>query len=518
MRFIIAYDLGPGGTKTSLFDEEGNSMGNSFYPCVTEFPRSGWHEQRPEAWWESVVLSTHEVLVKSGVGADGIAALAVSGHSLGTVPVSQSGELLIDHVPIWSDARADREAAAFFEEIDEERWYLDTGAGFPAPLYTLFKIMWYRNHMPELYRRTARFIGTKDYINWRLTGRLCTDRSYASGSGIWSLTGECYSSGYGEAAGIDLEKLPEVLPSTHVIGTLLPGVARELGLTPRVKVCAGGVDNACMALGAGCTGEGEAYTSLGTSSWIAVSSHKPIVNAQKRPYVFAHCIPSMYVSATAIFSAGNSLRWVRDTVCPDLVEAGGRGGSECYQEMDRLAAASPAGANRLIFNPSLAGGSSLDRSAKIRGCFAGLDLRHTRGDLIRATLEGVCLNLRLAMDVLSRYVPLSKSMLLVGGGGKSPLWRQLFASIYEKEIVETQVGQDAGSLGAAAVAAVGAGLWEDFSPLKRLHRERSRVLPNPADVALYRKMLPIFIRVSDFQSELGELWEGTVQEIQPGTE
>lgn len=508
MKYIIAYDLGTGGTKTSLFDENGQSHGSSFFACDTTFPANGWHEQRPEDWWHSVVVSTRGMLEKTGVDVKDIAALAVSGHSLGVVPIGRDGTLLAPTVPIWSDSRAGAQAKAFFEKVPEEEWYMTTGAGFPAALYSLFKIMWYRDNMPELYEATDRFIGTKDYINWKMTGVLCTDRSYASGSGAWDLCGEAYRQDYIQAAGVDAGKLPEVFPSTHVVGTILPNVAEELGLDPATKVCAGGVDNACMALGAACIEDGEAYTSLGTSAWIAVSSGKPIVNAGKRPYVFAHCVPGKFVSATSIFAAGNSYRWARDTLCPDLAAAEAAGGPNAYAVMDELAAAIPAGADRLIFNPSLAGGSGLDKSANVRGCFTGLDLMHTRGHLLRAVLEGVCMNLRLAMDVLAEYTRLSDTMLIVGGGGKSPFWRSLFAAIYEKNILETNVGQDAGSLGAAAVAAVGAGLWKDFSPVKGIHHRKNLVEPDPALVEEYRRYLPVFARIADMQSDVGDMLAG----------
>lgn len=505
MKYIIAYDLGTGGTKTSLFDENGVSKASAFTSCGTSFPHSGWHEQRPEDWWNSVVSSTQTMLKSTGVPVEDIVSLAVSGHSLGVIPIGKDGSLLAQSVPIWSDARAEEQAKAFFEKTDEEQWYLTTGNGFPTHLYGIFKIMWYRDHMLELYEKAQSFIGTKDYINYKMTGKLCTDRSYASGSGVYSLNEERYLEKYIEASGITAEKLPKVFPSTHVVGTILPQIAEILGLSPNTKVCAGGVDNACMALGAACISNGEAYTSLGSSSWIAVSSDQPIVNAQKHTYVFAHCVPGQYVSATSIFSAGNSLRWVRDNLCQDLTEKEAAGGKDSYIAMNELAVTSPAGANKLIFNPSLAGGSGLDKSANVRGCFTGLDLRHTKADIIRATMEGVSMNLRLALNVLEENVKLSDDMLLVGGGGKSPFWRSLFASIYEKNILETNVGQDAGSLGAAAVAAVGAGLWENFDHVKKIHKLKNRVEPKPEDVAVYHQIMPMFEKICDVQSDVGDM-------------
>lgn len=505
MKYIIAYDLGTGGAKTSLFDENGVSQASAFTSYDTTYPKSGWHEQRPDDWWNSIVSSTQEMLKKTGVNVEDIVSLAVSGHSLGVTPIGYDGTLLAEYVPIWSDTRATAQAEAFFKHIDEEKWYLDTGCGFPAHLYSIFKIMWYRDNCPEIYKNAASFIGTKDYINYKMTGKLCTDRSYASGSGAFSMLGECYVPEYIEAAEIDPAKLPEFFPSSHVVGTILPEVAAVLGLSPNTKVCAGGVDNACMALGAAAVADGDAYNSLGTSSWIAVASDKPVVNAQKRSYVFAHCVPGQYVSHVSIFSAGNSFRWCRDTLCPDLVAAEKAGGKDAYIVMNEMAAASPVGANRLIFNPSLAGGSGLDKSDNVRGCYTGLDLMHTRNDLVRATMEGVCMGLRVAMNVLARYVKLSDDMLIVGGGGKSQLWRSMFADIYEKNILETNVGQDAGSLGAAAVAAVGAGLWDSYDKVHEVHKLKGCIKPNAERVEKYRKIMQVFEPICDIQSDIGDM-------------
>jgi len=503
MNTVLAFDLGTGGVKTSLFDEAGRSLASSFAGYETFYPGPGRHEQRPEDWWSGVVRSTREVLEKTEAGE--VAAMAVSGHSLGAVPLDADGRLLVDSVPIWSDSRAGRQAEAFFRLVREPEWYLTTGNGFPPALYSLFKIMWYRGEAPEVYERAAVFLGTKDYVNYKLTGVCCTDRSYASGSGAYSLQKGVYVDEYLAASGVAREKLPEIADSAQVIGALLPEAAKILGLRPGIPVCAGGVDNACMALGAGCLADGEAYTSLGTSAWIAVSGREPILSLTKRPYVFAHCVPGQNVSATCIFAAGSCYRWARETLCRDLVQAEQAGGEDSYRAMDRLARTSPAGANGLLFYPALAGGSSLDASAFARGGFSGLELRHTRADLLRAILEGVCLNLRLAMDVLARQTPLREEMLLVGGGGKSAFWRQIFADVYEKIILQTAIGQDAGSLGAAAIAAVGVGLWADYGAVRGAHVQKTKIEPNPEAEHVYRATLPAFARAAEVQAGLGRL-------------
>ncbi len=503
MKYILAYDLGTGGLKASLFDEAGVSRAGVFRPCETYYTAANFREQDPNDWWRILIDSTRELLA-SGFSASDIACVSISGHSLGVAPVGASG-LLSGRVPIWSDSRAGEEAKEFFTRTDETGWYMTTGNGFPAPLYSVFKLMWLKKHRPELYEKTDKFIGTKDYLNYMLTGMLATDHSYASGSGVFDLLRRDYRPDYLSAAGIDAGKLADPLPSSAIIGGVNVEAAALTGLIEGTPVVCGGVDNSCMALGAGCFGEGEVYTSLGTSSWIAVSSSKPIVDERCRPYVFAHCVPDMYVSATAIFSSGSAFEWLRDTVCPDLVAAQKAGGINAYDAMTALASSSPVGANALIFNPSLAGGSSLDSDPNIRGAFLGLDLKHTRADLIRSVLEGVCLNLRLALDVLATQTSISSDMLIVGGGGKSAMWRQLFASVYNKNITRIAVGQDAGALGAAALGAVSVGMWDGFERLRSVCRVVSSIAPIPADNAKYEAMLPVFKELAENQCRVAEI-------------
>ena len=191
-------------------------------------------------------------------------------------------------------------------------------------------------------------------------------------------------------------------------------------------------------------------------------------------------------------------------------EVPGKNGSarDAYQVMNELAAASPVGSHKLLFNPSLAGGSSLEPSPYIRGAFAGIDLRHTRGDVIRAGMEGIAMNLGAVLEVLRRFVPPASQMLIVGGGSKSSLWRQIFADIYCMECLKTNVDQEAGSLGAAAIAAVGAGLWKSFDAVGHVHKVQDVSKPIPGNVEKYRRLMPAFEMVRRHQAELGELLRG----------
>ncbi len=306
--------------------------------------------------------------------------------------------------------------------------------------------------------------------------------SYASGCGVYELTGWDYSDELLSAADLPREMFPKPVPSTEILGELLPEVAQQLGLPKTVKVACGGVDNSCMALGARNIAEGRTYTSLGSSTWIAVSSNRPLLDINSKPYVFTHVMPDMFTSAIGIFSTGTSFKWVRDQLCANLLVEAEREGKDPYDAMTALAQTSPAGANRLLFNPSLAGGSSLEPSLHIRGALLGMDLGHTQADVIRAVMEGIAMNMRVALDEMRSLSPVSSGMVAVGGGTKSDFWLQIMANACNIRIARTNIGQQAGSLGAAALAAVGAGLWKDFNRIDEIHQVQYTATPQDKHV------------------------------------
>lgn len=501
---IISYDLGTGGNKASLYDLKGNCLSTAFVPYNTYYPCTGWHEQRPEDWWNAVIKSTKNLLEKSGENKKNIECLAISGHSLGAVPVDKNGNLLRSYTPIWSDTRANKEADDFFSKIDRDYWYQTTGNGFPAVCYTVFKTMWYKNNEPDIFNKTYKILGTKDYINYKLTGEMKTDFSYASGSGMYNLKNWNYEKDFINASGIPARMLPDIIPSTSVLGEISTEAAGIMGLNINVKVVCGGVDNSCMALGAKNIEDGRVYTSLGSSAWIAVSSEQPVLDLKAKPYVFAHVIPNMFTSAVSIFSAGTSFTWIRDNICEDLIVKAKKENKDTFSLMDTLADEAPVGSNKLLFNPSLAGGTSQDASVNLRGAYMGIDLKHGKSELIRSCMEGIAMNLRLRLDVLKKYCNLQQEMLLVGGGSKSALYRRIFADVYNMKIIKTNIDQDAGSLGAAAIAAVGCGIWEDFSRIDEIHIVKEVIEPDKENNLKYEKLLPVFEYAADCQARISD--------------
>jgi len=497
-KYIVACDLGTGGNKAALFAPNGECLAEHFAPYDTFFPKETFHEQRPQDWLDAVVSSVRSLMASVDVSPENVAAISISGHSLGCVPLDAQGQLLQAATPIWSDHRASIEAEAFFTKVPEDEWYFTTGNGFPPVLYTVFKVMWLRQHAPEVFENTAAIVGTKDYVNFKLSGQLSTDYSYASGTGIYDLNKRSYDPRLLEASGLDGSLFLSPVASTDVIGTLTASASEALGLPQSVKVIAGGVDNSCMALGAGNVREGSVYHSLGSSSWLTVTTAQPVLDPRARPFVFAHVIPGMFNSALSTFSSGTSLNWMRDLL------TGVHGGDPIsYDDLFRLAQTAPAGANNLLFIPTLAGGTMLEGGPNARGGLFGLSLSHTHADILRATLEGIAFSLRIALDCLRSVAPVASEMIVVGGGAQNAFWRQIYADVYGMDIIKTNVDKNAGALGAAALGFVGTGIWEDFSPMLTIHKELSRAEPRAAIAQHYQNRLEVFREVSEFAAKLG---------------
>ena len=485
-RLVLAADLGTSGCKTALIDVSGSRLAEDYASYPTRFPAPLCHEQRPAEWWAAVRRSVRQVLQRVDASPGEILAIALSGQSLALVPLDAHDEPLLTSVPIWSDARAHRQAVRFFRRMPEATWYQRTGNGFPPALYTLFKSLWLRDELPDLDRRTRTIVGSKDYINLLLTGRIATDFSYASGSGAYDLAHRRYDDEILRTAGVDATRWPEIIPSTAVVGSLRKRVAKLLGLATGTPVLAGGVDNACMALGAREWTAGRIYAALGSSDWITVSTARPILDQVHRPYVFDHVVPGLYISAESTFGGGASVAWTAERL-------GGRAGSTSDRDrLHRLASGSVPGAHGLIFVPLMAGGTVAEGGPQVRGAMVGLDLRHDQADIARAVLEGASLALRAAVTRMGRHVPEASELLLVGGGSRSEVRRQILADVLRIPVVTTDVNQQAATLGAAAVALVGIGAWSDFAPIEAAHAPVSRNVPDPQATGVYDRVFATY--------------------------
>ncbi|MCA9836321.1 MAG: xylulokinase [Trueperaceae bacterium] len=489
-RYILAHDLGTTGNKASLYDDEGKLIASSLSEYGTFFEHAGWAEQNPEDWWQAICKSTRQLLEQSKTPKSDIACIVFSGQMMGCVPLSKAAKPLRNAI-IWADVRATNEASWLGKRISADEVYKISGHRLSAS-YSLAKILWIREHQKDIYDATHKFVHAKDAMVARLTGNFVTDYSDASGMNLYALERNTWSEEILEASELAANKLPDLKRSIDVVGEVLPGVAEEVGLAAGTPVVVGGGDGCCAATGAGVIKEGRAYNYLGSSSWIALATQKPIFDPSQRTFTWAHLIPGMFSPCGTMQAAGASYAWAKQELAPLELGQAQEQNISVYELMNQKAQSSKIGASGLLYLPYLLGERSPRWNPKARGAFVGLDIRHTRADLFRAVLEGVTLNLKVIMDTMTAQGVTIDAMRVIGGGAKGKLWNQLMADIYGVPVECLAILEEATSMGAAIAGGVGVGLYQDFSIAETMNPVSSSAQVDPTAHKKYQELLPIF--------------------------
>lgn len=490
MRYILAHDLGTTGNKATLYSAEGALVFSTFDPYPTAYPLAGWAEQQPEHWWRAVCASTRALLRESRVQADDVACIVFSGQMMGMVAVDRLARPLRPAI-IWADQRAVPEIEAVGRRIDPARVYALTGHRL-SPSYSGGKMRWLRDREPDVFRETHRFLQAKDAIVARLTGAFVTDPSDASGTNLFNLERGAWSDELLAAFGIPAEKLPEVRPSTEVVGEVLPAVAEEVGLRAGTPVVIGGGDGSCAATGAGVVREGLAYNYIGSSSWIGVATTTPILDPAMRTFTWAHLVPGLFTPTGTMQAAGSSYQWARDHLAQGEREAAAALGLSAYELMNLQVLQSPAGARGLLFLPYLLGERSPRWNPQARGAFIGLTIRHTHADLLRAVLEGVTFNLRVILEAFQGQGARIETLRVIGGGARGAVWNGIMADIFGVPVARLTLLEEATSMGAAVAGGIGVGIWRDFEQVDRMVEVATTTRPDPARHAAYNRLYGAF--------------------------
>lgn len=488
--YIIAHDLGTTGNKATLYDREGRLIGSAFYAYETEYAHTSWAEQDPEDWWRAVCTSTRQLLSETGVHGNEIACITFSGQMMGAVPLDKNARPLRKAI-IWADQRSVKQEQWVSERIAPADVYRITGHRLSAS-YSLCKILWFRDHQPDTYKSTYKFVHAKDSIVARLTGTFVTDPSDGSSMNLYDLEAGTWSERIIDAVGLNPDQLPEVRQSIDVVGEVRPEVADEVGVVAGTPVVIGGGDGACAAAGAGVIREGSAYNYIGSSSWIALSTPKPIYDSDYRTFTFGHIIPNMFMPTGTMQAAGASYQWARDQLGVIEKQTAQALGISPYELMNLSAEKSPVGANGLLYLPYLMGERSPRWNPRARGTFVGLTIRHTRADMLRAVLEGVTMNLRVILDSFKAQGTHIEAMRVIGGGARGRFWNQIMADLYGMPVQRLAILEEATSMGAALAGGVGVGLYPDFSMIETMNQVVEAVEPNPDSQAVYEKIYPIF--------------------------
>ncbi|WRS27707.1 xylulokinase [Oscillospiraceae bacterium MB08-C2-2] len=456
MNYLIGIDLGTSGTKTVLFDLSGKSIASATVEYPLYQPQNGWAEQDPHDWWNACVSTLCQVMKDAGISKEKVAGIGLSGQMHGLVMLDEAGEVLHNSI-IWCDGRTAQECEEITNRVGAQR-LIEISANPALTGFTAGKILWMRRHKPELYAKCRHILLPKDYLRYKLCGVFATEVSDASGMNLLDVPNRCWSSEILEKLEIDPDLLPKVYESCEITGAITREAADLTGLAPGIPVVGGAGDNAAAAIGTGVVEQGKAFTTIGTSGVIFAHSDSVCIDPAGRVHTFCSAVPGAWTVMSCTLSAGGSLQWFRNNFCTAEMQTAAGLGKDPYYLMDQEAERIPIGSNRLIFLPYLMGERSPLLNPDARGVFFGLSGIHTRQDMLRAVMEGVMYSQRECLDVLREMgVPLCE-MLATGGGGNSPLWRQMMADLYSCPVV-TIDSKEGPALGAAILAGVGASLY-----------------------------------------------------------
>ena len=484
--YLLAHDLGTSGNKATLFTPEGTLVDSVTVSYPVRFYNGNWAEQNPLDWWRAVCESTKALL--SSVSPGEILAVSFSGQMMGCLCVDANGDPLMDSI-IWADMRASAQEQALKDKIDPAAFYRLTGHRLSCS-YGIEKLMWVRDNAPDLYKKTACVLNAKDYIVFRLTGRLVTDYSDASGTNAFDLSRLCWSDEILSAAGIAPEKFPPAVASATVVGEVTRRASEECGLAVGTPVVIGGGDGVCASVGAGSVAEGKTYHCIGSSSWICTASSKPVYDPDMRTFNWAHAVPGLVAPCGTMQAAGASFQWLKNQICTEETARAKETGGSPYDLMNEQIATSPVGSNGILFLPYLQGERSPRWNPDAKGAFLGLKLENTRADLLRSVVEGIGFNLKIILDIFRKELPIDE-ITVVGGMAKGDAVLRIFADIFGLPLVRPNYLDEASSMGAAVIAGVGVGVLH-FSDIGRFLKRDSEIRPDPSATAEYRKRLRVF--------------------------
>ena len=430
-------------------------------------PRPGWAEQDPDDWRRA----TESALAEVSAGRE-IAGIGLSGQMHGLVVLDEAGSVIRPAI-LWNDQRTASECAEIEDRIGLDRLIGMTGnralPGFTAP-----KLLWLRRHEPEAYARIARVMLPKDYVRLGLTGAWAIDASDASGTLLLDVARRDWSAEVVDALELPREWLPPVLESPEVSGRVTNG--RGDALAPGIPVAAGAGDQPAAAVGVGATRPGTLSVVLGTSGVVLAPLPAYAHDAEARVHAFCHARPGTWQAMGVMLSAAGSLQWLHDTIAKDVP----------FDALVAEAETWPPGAEGLLFLPYLAGERTPHADPDARGAFVGLELRHDRGALVRAVLEGVAFGLADSLDLLRSLGVDAATARVSGGGARSRLWLRIVASVLgiPLELTESEEGS---ALGAALLGGVAGGVFADVDDaVDRCVRVTSTVEPDPAWHEVYR--------------------------------
>lgn len=479
--YYLGIDISTTSSKALLMDDRGKVVTVASSPHTLQTPKLLWVEQNPLEWWEAVIACIQAVAKQTGFTSKDIAAIGLTGQMHGLVLLDESGQVLRPAI-LWNDQRTQSQCDDIHRRVGRERFIQITGnlalTGFTAP-----KILWVAQNEPEVYARVRHVLLPKDYIRYRLSGEYAMDKADGSGTVLFDLRMRTWSSEVLEALEIEPVWMPSTFEGQAITGSVNAEAAAATGLVYGTPIVAGAGDQAAQAVGVGAVESGLVALTIGTSGVVFASTPLALVEPAGRLHAFCHAAPGMWHLMGVMLSAAGSLQWYRDALAPGI----------SFDDLLKEADNSPVGSEGLQYLPYLSGERTPYADPLARGAFIGLTLRHGRGHLTRAVLEGVSFGLK-DIFILIQHAGLGEinQVRASGGGTKSALWRQILASVLETELVTVNAVEGA-AYGAALLAGVGVGVWPDVATAcRQVIRVVDTTKPDESQAKIYRKMYPLF--------------------------
>jgi xylulokinase len=496
-KYVVGVDAGTMGARSAVFDVQGNALGSAYYETPTRYPQPGWVEQTAEDVIALAYKSTGEAIKKSGVNPADIAGISFTNMRSTFVPVDKDGNFLT-HIFIWQDLRGtemlpwmrEKLAAHGMTEMD-----LYNITGFPiGAVWPSSKVYWFKKHYPDLYEKTYKFI-TPQAMLIKAYG---ADNYYDDDddAGWWQIVNADtieYDPRLAQVFEVDIEKYPKNYRPGTQIGVVPPAVSEKTGLAVGTPIVVGSGDQQCGAIGVGNAKEGLASICLGTAGLCIGYSPKPIRHPGGKNHVLGHPGTDHWEMEGHASAAASSFRWLRNTLGHLEMTTASLVGMDVYELLTAIASQSPLGAKGTIFLPWLAGAACPYYDSYARGTFVGLTFAHTKADLVRGAMEGICYEMRDMLESLQEapFKPF-EYYRVTGGAARSRLWNQIQADIYGRP-VETVKESEATALGAAMLATLGVGIYKDIhEAINYMVHVVDRWDPIPENVKIYEEMFGIF--------------------------
>ena len=453
--FIAALDLGTTGCRTYIYNLAGSIISSDYQEWESYYPSPSWVEQNANSWWDAIKITTEGAIKKSGIDKSEIVSLSVTNQRETIVPVDKEGNPLHNAL-VWQDRRTTDQVDFIKNKIGIDKIYRTTGLTID-PYFSATKILWFKNEKPEIYQKAHKFLLVSDYIIYKLTGKFYTDHSNASRTMLFDINNLNYSEEIASELELDLDKMPEVIESGVEIGEIK---TEEILFDKKTLVVSGAGDQQSAALGVGVVSPGNVKLTTGTGSFMLAFLEKPNYDPKQRVLCSCHAIPGTWVQEASIFTTGAFLRWFRDELGTEECKIADEHNQDPYEIITEEAEKSPVGANMLLAIPHLVGAGAPYWNPYARGLIYGLSLGHKRRDIIRSILEGVAFEVKKNIEIFRELGIAPKELKLTGGGSRSDFWNQIYADVLGIICVRNVI-EEATSLGAAILAASGAGLFSD---------------------------------------------------------